>query len=60
MRPKKRNDLERQKSGRWVQGVEYSPYRRSKRNVRFSTDHIPAESLNGPVIVVQKGKNNGR
>lgn len=29
----------------------------ARPTVRFSTDNIPPESLNGPVVCVKKGKN---
>lgn len=45
---------EREKHGCWVHGKGRTY--KSKNSVRFSTDGITPESLNGPVIIVQKGK----
>ena len=45
---------EREKKGCWVHGKGRSY--KTRNAVRFSTDHITPESLNGPVIIVQEGR----
>jgi hypothetical protein len=44
---------EREKKGCWVHGKTRF---KSKNTVRFSTDNLTPESLNGPVIIVQEGR----
>lgn len=44
---------EREKKGCWVHGKNRF---KSKNTVRFSTDNLTPESLNGPVIIVQEGR----
>ena len=45
---------EREKKGCWVHG-KGSTFK-SRKSVRFSTDKVTPESLNGPVIIVQEGR----
>ena len=45
---------EREKKGCWVHGK--SKTYKSRNTVRFSTDNLTPESLNGPVIIVQEGR----